>query len=136
MADCFLYGQGGSSSSKEYLFQNGTFKDGLNPTGYTLDGSEIKVTGNTSFTLDYNTPNKLIFVKWYSPSGQANNFNMFLTLMNVKTSVNEKGGYIDFTALADTDYISCISSKEALQVYKGYGTNAIKIKEIWVEDIK
>lgn len=124
-----------NAKGKKILFKNGKFADGLNPSGYTLDGNEIKISNRDSFIMDYFEPNKLIYVKWYVPSGQANDVNMFPTLMNVKTSVYEKGGYIGFTSLLDTDFISCISSKEALQVYKGYGTNAIKIKEIWSENI-
>lgn len=134
MGHCMAMKRGVSGAKRTYLFQNGVFAEGLNPSGYTLDKNEIKISNRDSFTLDYNVPNKLIYIKWYSPSGQANSINCFPTLMNTKKAVTEKGGYLDFTLFADIEYVSCISSKDALQIYKGYGTNYIKIKEIWVED--
>lgn len=124
-----------NAKGKKILFKDGQFAEGLNPSGYTLDGNEIKISNNNSFMMDYSEPNKLIFVKWYSPSGQANSYNCFPTLLNVKTTVNNKNGFMDFTAISDMDYISCISSYEGFQIYKGYPFNDIKIKEIWSESI-
>lgn len=125
----------GNDKGKKILFKDGQFAEGLNPSGYTLDGNEIKISGNKSFMMDYSEPNKLIFVRWYSPSGQANSYNSFPTLLNVKTTVNDKNGFMDFSAISDIDYISCISSHEGFQIYKTYGLNDIKIKEIWSESI-
>lgn len=126
----------GNGKSKEYLFKDGIFKDGLNPTGYTLENNEIRVEGANSFMLDYTEPDRLIYVKWYRPrpsGGGQNQFDSFPILMNTKSTVENKGGYFDFTNLLNTVFVSCVSSKEALQMYKTYAANCFKIIEIWTE---